>query len=72
LNADESSNGATKNNLRYNLGFIFVSSLDFHPHIDFTTSKALRVLGFVRRHYTNFDNPKCISTLYNAIIIGKF
>jgi len=49
------------------LGFIFVPSFDFHLHLDFTTSKALRVFGSVRKHYTNFDNPKRLSTLYNVV-----
>lgn len=50
------------------LGFIYVPSFDFHPCIDFTTSKALRVLGFVRKYSTSFDNPKCLSTLYSTLI----
>ncbi|XP_060836257.1 uncharacterized protein LOC132918915 [Rhopalosiphum padi] len=50
------------------LGFIYVPSLDFRPHIDSVAGKALRILGFIRRHFSNFDNPKCLSVLYNSHI----
>lgn len=50
------------------LGFTYVPSLDFRPHIDSVAGKALRVLGFIRRHFSNFDNPKCLSVLYNSHI----
>jgi len=52
------------------LGFIYVPSLDFLPHIDSVAGKALRVLSFIRRHFSNFDNPKCLSVLYNSHIIS--
>lgn len=32
-----------------NLGFLYVPSLDFQPHIDFIENKALRVIGFLGR-----------------------
>ncbi|KAF0736594.1 Uncharacterized protein FWK35_00021647, partial [Aphis craccivora] len=50
------------------LGFTYVPSLNFRPHIDSVAGKALRVLGFIRRHFSNFDNPKCLSVLYNSHI----
>jgi len=50
------------------LGFLYVPSLDFCPHIDFRVSKALRVLGFVRKHSIHFNNPKCLFLLHNALI----
>jgi hypothetical protein len=50
------------------LGFLFVPSLDFHPHIDYIVSKSVRVLGFIRRHSTSFNSPKCLSALYCALI----
>lgn len=51
------------------LGFLYVPSLDIRSQIDFVACKALRVLGLVRRHSTNFNNHKiCFSLLYNALI----
>lgn len=32
------------------LGFLFVPSLDFLPHIDYIVSKSVCDLGFIRRH----------------------
>jgi hypothetical protein len=32
------------------------------------TGKALRVLGFIRRHSSNFSSPSCLQALYNALV----
>jgi hypothetical protein len=50
------------------LSFLYVPLLDFQPHIDFTICKALRVLGFIRRHSSNFDSSKCLSVLYCSLV----
>jgi hypothetical protein len=42
------------------LGFLYFSSQDFRPYIDFIVDKALRLLGFIKRHSSNFDSPKCL------------
>jgi len=51
------------------LGFLSVPPLDFRPHIDFVAGKARYVssalLG-LRRHFSNFDNPKCLYIPYNS------
>jgi hypothetical protein len=70
LDFDYSLNGQpleSVNQVKY-LRFIYVPSLDFRPHIDSVAGKALRVLGFIRKHFSNFDNPKCLSVLYNSHI----
>ncbi|CAI6364355.1 unnamed protein product [Macrosiphum euphorbiae] len=50
------------------LGIIYTSSLSFRPHIDYITCKALRLLGFIRRHTKHFNSAPCIITLYSALI----
>jgi len=40
------------------LVFLYVPSLDFQPHIDYIACEALCVLGFIRRHSSNFNFPK--------------
>lgn len=50
------------------LGILFVPSLHFGPHIDIMTSKAFRVLGFIKRHTVNFSSPKCLLVLYNSLV----
>ena len=50
------------------LGILFGPSLNFRPHIDYMTGKALRVLGFIRRHSSNFNSPSCLQALYNALV----
>jgi len=50
------------------LGFFYVSSLDFRPQIYIIACKALHVIGFIRRHSSNFNSHKCLSSLYNNIV----
>jgi len=52
----------------HDLGILFVSSLNFCPHIDCMTTKAFRVLGFIRRHSFNFSSTNCILALYYALV----
>ncbi|KAL4113859.1 hypothetical protein QTP88_017420 [Uroleucon formosanum] len=42
------------------LGIIYTSSLSFRPHIDYITCKALRLLGFIRRHTKHFNSAPCL------------
>lgn len=50
------------------LGFLYSPSLDFRPHIDQVIGNASRALGFIRRHSSNFDHPKCLLSLYTALV----
>jgi len=50
------------------LEFIYVPLLDFRPHIDFIVWKGLRILGFIRRHSSNFESPKCFCLLYRYLV----
>ncbi|CAI6356760.1 unnamed protein product [Macrosiphum euphorbiae] len=50
------------------LGFLFVPSLDFRPHIDHIVGKAVLILGFIRRHSASFNSPKCLSVLNCGLI----
>jgi len=50
------------------LGFLHIPSLDFRPHIDFIACKALRVIGFIRRHCQNFSSKESLLSLYNALV----
>uniref|UniRef100_A0A2S2N6J7 Reverse transcriptase domain-containing protein n=1 Tax=Schizaphis graminum TaxID=13262 RepID=A0A2S2N6J7_SCHGA len=52
----------------HDLGILFVPFLNFSPHIDYMTSKAFRVLGFIRRHSTNFSSANCLLALYCALV----
>jgi Reverse transcriptase (RNA-dependent DNA polymerase) len=50
------------------LGFIYSPSLSFRSHIEYISCKALRILGFIRRHTTQFNSVPCIVTLYCALV----
>ncbi|XP_050520032.1 uncharacterized protein LOC126893661 [Daktulosphaira vitifoliae] len=50
------------------LGIVFVPSLDSRPHIDFIVGKALRVLGFIRRNFSNFKSCNCLVALYSSLV----
>ncbi|XP_008188439.1 uncharacterized protein LOC103310833 [Acyrthosiphon pisum] len=52
----------------HDLGILFVPSLNFRPHIDYMTTKAFRVLGFIRRHSSNFSSSNCLLALYYALV----
>ncbi|CAI6349646.1 unnamed protein product [Macrosiphum euphorbiae] len=52
----------------HDLGILFVPSLNFRPHIGYMTTKAFRVLGFIRRHSFNFSSTNCILALYYALV----
>lgn len=50
------------------LGVLFVPKLTFGHHIDFAISKALSMLGFVKRMCFNFRNIDCLKSIYFAHI----
>jgi hypothetical protein len=50
------------------IGFFFVPSLDFRPHIDHVVGKAVRILSFIRWHSVSFNTSKCLSLLYWALV----
>ncbi|KAL5234462.1 hypothetical protein ACI65C_001872 [Semiaphis heraclei] len=51
------------------LGFIFTPTLSFAPHIDWIVGKALRSLGFIRRHAGSVMSVRCLLILYTSIIV---
>ena len=50
------------------LGVLFCSSLDFSSHIDTIISRALRMLGFIKRCTKQFVDINAIKTLYFAYV----
>ena len=50
------------------LGFIYSPTLSFRSHIEHISCKALRVLGFIRRHTYNFNSTTCLVILYSALV----
>jgi len=52
----------------HDLGISFVPSFNFRPHIDYMTTKAFRVLGFIIRHSSNFSSTNCLLALYYALV----
>lgn len=50
------------------LGIIFESSFKFDMHIDTVTTKAFKLLGFIKRSTKEFKNINSIINLYNALI----
>ena len=50
------------------LGVLFDPMLTFNDHVDAVTSKALKVLGFVKRCTRDFTSPEAIVTLYKSLV----
>lgn len=50
------------------LGVIFDSKLRFDLHIEEIIKKSYRMLGFIMRATSKFNNIKCINMLYNALV----
>ncbi|XP_008181801.1 uncharacterized protein LOC103309050 [Acyrthosiphon pisum] len=50
------------------LGFIFTPTLSFAPHIDWIVGKALRSLGFIRRHAGSVMSVRCLLILYTTLV----
>ena len=51
------------------LGVIIDSSLNFHAHIDSVCAKASKILGFLIRFTSDFNNCNVIIYLYKAIVL---
>lgn len=52
----------------HDLDILFVSFLNFSPHIEYMTSQAFHVLGFVWRHSMNLSFANCLLALYKALV----
>lgn len=50
------------------LGITFSFNLNFRQHLENIISKALKILGFVKRHSFDFKNPHSLQLLYNALV----
>ena len=50
------------------LGLILDRKLNFISHIDFVTSKAYGMLGFLKRNPSEFNDPYTLKALYNALV----
>jgi len=50
------------------LGIYFSPSLDFSHHINVTTCKALKVLGFIKRNTKMFSSVRCLRTLSVSLV----
>lgn len=57
-----------KTDVMKDLGVYFVKDLNFNYHINFMTNKALKMLGFIKRTLTDFNDINCIKTLYIAYV----
>lgn len=55
-------------NLIKDLGILFDSKLSFAQHIQAICSKALRMLGFVKRHTSDFNSISAVKTLYTSLV----
>lgn len=50
------------------LGVLFNTTMSFYRHIECCVSKALSMLGFVKRVCFNFNNLECIKSIYFAYV----
>lgn len=50
------------------LGIILSNDLSFNEHISYIYSKAMCMLGFVRRQCCDFNNIICLKTLYCSLV----
>ena len=50
------------------LGLILDRKLNFISHIDYVTSKAYGMLGFLKRNSSEFNDPYTLKALYNALV----
>lgn len=53
------------------LGVIFDSKLSFVPHINAIVNKSYRMLGFIGRVTSKFNNISCIKFLYNSLVRSR-
>ena len=50
------------------LGVIFDRKLSFKEHIDFIFSKSMRLLGFINRISSEFQDPTTLKSLYVSLV----
>lgn len=50
------------------LGIYYAPSLNFNYHNNTTVSKALKVLGFIKRNTSMFKSANCLRILYFALV----
>lgn len=50
------------------LGIYYTPSLNFDHHINATVSKALKVMGFIKRNTSMFKSAICLRTLYFSLV----
>ena len=53
------------------LGVYFTPNLNFSTHINKVTSKAMQMLGFLKRVTRDFTNVKTLNTLYNSLVRSR-
>ena len=53
------------------LGVYFTSALSFSYHIEQLASSACKILGFIKRMSSDFENITAIKTLYFAFVLSK-
>jgi hypothetical protein len=51
-----------------NIGFTLVPSIYFSNHVEFITCKALRILSFIYRNASDFNQSNYIFTLYTSLV----
>uniref|UniRef100_A0A2S2QQ72 RNA-directed DNA polymerase n=1 Tax=Sipha flava TaxID=143950 RepID=A0A2S2QQ72_9HEMI len=74
INCQYFINGTALNSVNQvrNLGIILSADLSFNAHINFTYGKSLRVLGFIKRTCSNFNDPICMKILYCSLVRSLF
>ncbi|KAF0761231.1 Reverse transcriptase domain-containing protein [Aphis craccivora] len=50
------------------LGIFYTSSLSFEHHINMIVSKALKILGFIKRVSKTFSSANCLRSLYLCLV----
>ena len=53
------------------LGVYFTPNLNFSVHINKVTSKAMQMLGFIKRVTHDFTNLKALNVLYNSLVRSR-
>ena len=54
------------------LGVIFDVKLTFNSHIDYITSRAYSMIGFIKRNSREFNDPFTFKTLYVSFVRSIF
>lgn len=57
----------TRVNKVKDLGVVFDQALTFCDHVDYITSKANSMVGFIKRNTVEFSNPHSLITLFSAL-----